>query len=216
MLGLLIALSAPSVYGANTQGLHWGLNEGDRLDYRFVVHSSYTTMVPFTSIDEGFYFIADDLPLIPDTVVTATNLYKTFQAYWSNGSMISSSSGLPNLVTVFVVGNWSLVNSLVFPAMPSLYRIVDSELLWGIEGNQPGPEVGQTNNMSMTFLKSDGALYKVHQTIYDWFADEDVFEYEITRVTEKSGGYGFLTLIAVASIAVEIVIALVLIKKHRQ
>lgn len=157
---------------------------------------------------------------MPTRVRAVQQLYTFLQGYWKNGSAMNSTEP-PSWVTVFAVGNWSLVTSMMSTYLGPSTRIVDGESEWSMEIDQFGPEVGMITNITISFLKSDGALYKWNQTIHDFFADKDVFYCDITRVTggPQSGpglGLEIPTLIAVASIPIEIVVAAVLIKKYRR
>jgi hypothetical protein len=211
----LVALT-PVAYGANSQGLHYGVREGDRLDYAIVMRSRFPSVIVPT--DDRLYVIVDSLGPIPDRVSIPEEFeLAVLSFYWANGSEINSSSPyLQMRIIVLPIGNWSLASSVLFgdPPPPNS-TVIDNETLFGLRAALVNSFFGFSGNMSLAYLKSDGSLNRYWLTLYSITNGSELMYYDLSRLKEGTGQIAPLTLISIAAIPILVVAAVLLIWRYR-
>ena len=208
---LLLALITSQADGANTQGLYWGLNSGDRLDYTYQMHVNLTYTV--ASLNERLYIIVNGLPTLPHTVTFLQEaMCYNVSAYWANGSLVrlgGTNVGLPGMM-FFAVGNWPLLTDIVSAAPYNGSEIIDDPSVWGIRS---GYAIGSTqNNATWTFSKSDGATIEYSSLMLDLISDTEIIHVQLDRVVE---GVSTTVLVSAAIISAEIIVAVLIIRRYR-
>lgn len=228
MLGLIVVLPMPSVYAANTQGLQWALKTGDRLDY--VGTRYWNNSMGHGMISGKVYLLVDYLPSLPDILTSLRELDSVrTKTYWENGSVLPDGLAfftyLPinmlldlNIPFFLPIGNWSLVGSLPYVNATYTGYVIENESTWSRHYDLVRRTLAF--NETVSFLKSDGALYHYRRTlniteralnITD--IQDQFYGSEISRI---GGGIDSVTLAAVASISVELVAAAIIIRKRRR
>ncbi len=168
MMLLLFISQASNVVAANNQGLEWGVEVGDRLDYDVEVTYHNTTLD--LDLDDQMYVIIDDLPSIADDITSLLHLVhpsmilEHYTTYWANGTVMDElweNTLKMTAFTLFPIGNWSLITQLYEDETSSANVTQDSSTLTLTFENIPNPG----NNQTMVLSKVDGgpiySLYNV-------------------------------------------------------
>lgn len=167
---LLMLVSCPllrTVAPCHSQGLQWGIREGDRYDFQLdsatVNHSGAGEQNQVT-----YYVLALSPPPIPDplTIQQGTIPVAQFQAYFSNGTIMQG-----NVLDLAVpIGNWSLLTAVLVEgfrnALPDedlRVSFSESSTSWGYNstwsriGFAP-PEANPVIRREIQYSKADGVL----------------------------------------------------------
>jgi hypothetical protein len=216
----LVALT-PLAHGANTQGLYWGLKNGDRLEYKTVTQNSLP--YPYPLLNERFYVLVDSLPPIPDMVTEGHPLsYPNLTLYWENGSDVGLWGIGPSLVpslaahlprVVFPIGNWSVITGLYYSS--GLTNLFENESVWVERGGEVDPYTNCMENVTATYLKSDGAIFQYLLTIRNTTTQEEVYHFEVIRFAEQTGLLVPLSVMVIGGTLILIVDIALLIKMRR-
>jgi hypothetical protein len=170
VLAMCLAFQAA---GANLQGLKWGFNPGDKIDYQL----SIMTTSPAFNLNEGMYAVMGSVSAIPSTVnlwsdIPSPNL--SFDWRWTNGSVVLFLIWLYFLPLVSFggysavpIGNWSLLTKLVdkIPLWEINTTMVENSAYWGM--SLTSTSSGKTIVLETSYLKSDGVLARYHWTQTD-------------------------------------------------
>ncbi len=158
--------------GANLQGLKWGFNPGDKIDYEFTLMTS-----PALNLNEGMYATMGSISAIPSTVNLWSDIpdpNPSFDWRWTNGSVV------PILLWLYLLplatfggylavptGNWSLLTRLVdkIPLWQINTTMVENSAYWGMSLTTSSS--GKTIVLETSYLKSDGVLARYHWTETD-------------------------------------------------
>ena len=211
---LLLALMISQADSANTQGLHWGLKRGDRLDFVYEMHTSFQDGV--AAANEKIHIIVGDLPALPDVLRTFQQaVCMNATVFWANGSAISESGMMTGVRVqlMIAVGNWPLLTDL-YSSIRDLWQpwdtIIDEPSVWGIRSDHV---VGTTLiNESWTVSKSDGATIEYSSLMLDLISDTEILHVQLDRVVE---GVSTTVLVSAAIISAEIIVAVLIIRRYR-
>jgi hypothetical protein len=179
---LIVCIVLPAA-GANLQGLKWGFNPGDKINYQY----SLMEKSPALTLNEGSYLQINGTSAIPDTVNLWTDIpHLTPDWKWSNGSMVGIGiwlTLLPLGLFGFVVptGNWSL-----------LYKLAAWVWLWNVNTTMTLSSAylafsltsissGKTTLFEASYLKSDGFLARYHWVQTDSVTHEKDYEVSLIR-----------------------------------
>jgi len=161
------------VTGANLQGLKWGFNPGDKIDYQVSIMATS----PAFNLNEGMYTVMGSVSAIPGTVnlwsdIPYPNL--SFDWRWTNGSVVPFLLWLYFLPLALFggylavpIGNWSLLTKLVdkIPLWEINTTMVENSAFWGM--SLTGTSSGDTIVLETSYLKSDGVIATYHWTQTD-------------------------------------------------
>ena len=156
----------PSVLAANNQGLVWGVEEGQEIQYNLHISMIMETTFFTTTIDETeqIMYTIQSLPDIPTEVTAMGGFpFPTGTLTYANGSTIGSLPiTLPLAMLIIPVGNWTLIDELYKEsAESSLTGVtwINDASYWGFQYSM---ETGYPEEMSMSatikFSKADGVL----------------------------------------------------------
>ncbi len=221
LMFLLIFSQASNVTAANNQGLEWGLEVDDRLNYNVKVEYHNTTLD--LEFDEEMYVIVNDIPSISDDITSITQLttfnmiFGYYSTYWENDS-IMDSLWMHTLklapITVLPIGNWVLVTQLFTDATPIAIMVQDSSIFNYTIEDIPNPG----NVQSSELLKSDGAT---SSWVYNvtWGSETTVYV-ELTRQISTTTSTGQTLgdntlLIVIGGVAVVAVVLILVILRKR-
>ncbi len=161
LLGVLILpilLCPTAVSAVNTQGLAWGLEVGDRIDYTVTANvEGVTTTSPTQSVSEC-YVVVTSLPELPNIVISIPSLLpQNFNQSLANGTEYNF------LWTAVPVGNWTLLTELVLQSIPRSFNVtmIDTQAEWGMESTQDYGSTIMFQTLRMS--KSDGAMNYLKQ-----------------------------------------------------
>ena len=199
----LFVLLTSQVALAELYGLHWGVNEGDSINYRLMFESD--GRVPTTN--EEFYIVIDSLPDLSSSGDISIIGSPSVSFYWSNGT---SLGGLFSNFMILPIGNWSYYTALyerLFDMYEMDVEIFDTFQVWGFEYIYESSVYAAETRLELS--KFDGApnlLSVIEQEGEDIFATM-----EIVRIGEPG-----LTLILIGAGAFAIVIlaAVIYMKKN--
>ncbi|RDE13800.1 MAG: hypothetical protein C4K47_05640 [Candidatus Thorarchaeota archaeon] len=222
---LTLVLLTPQASAANAQGLYWGVETGDTIDYKVFNHWSLPN--PFATMNESFYILVNAVPTIPERVANVLDIpLPNVTLYWKNGSDMGPSGILPSVVPspsiipsleILPVGNWSLMTTVILdPQLTHGVEIINNESMWGGHATGEGPYDNTTVNAVWTLLKSDGAWNHWHYIITNVTTQEEVYHYEVDRLVYETGAIPSLYLIAITGVLIVISIGIVLILKYRR
>ncbi len=151
VLILVLFLSVPFVSAATSDGLEWGINEGDQLNFIFS-YEDYNVSIK----DESVYIEVSELPTIPDHINELTELVPAFgYVYFANGTSVNETLlTVGGLVAAMPIGNWSYLTSLVSEYDPpsGSVTVIDNATCWGYELDAPGAST------EFTVYKIDGSV----------------------------------------------------------
>jgi len=161
LVALLIgAVLAAPVAAATSQGLEWGVANGDRFTYQFTLNSDTD------HVSEAMYFDVESIPgTIPNIVDQWSDLpILTIGGYWENGT----SLGLYGLVFIFMfttgsgfcvpIGNYTLLSELLLDEMTENVTTASTYYYW--TSKYSGQSSGETVTVTTSYLKTDGFLAK--------------------------------------------------------
>ena len=207
----LVLLSTASNVQAQTNGLRWGITEGQRFDYRIngTRYNSGSEVVQI--IQEDCYVIVENLSI---ESILGRDVY-TFEhtKYWANGSEFTYPMW-PNIhFMVYPVGNWTYISELYMPddtLLPEMtVEAIDTETVWGYKET-----ISLVYHSVETFKvsKTDGATYYFKSVWTNITTGLLKGEYEVTRIVSSIDP--ILLVGSVAGVTVILVVALVFMKKR--
>ena len=175
---LFFCLASPSfifLVVANDQGFVWGIEEGDRLDYR-LTYTETNGSVVIASLDEEMYIVIETLPAIPDDIdgAEAPLLHAIASMYWQNGSDFDYVR-VYDFFYVLPIGNWPLLTQLYTELWQGSRDIYQDSIIWGMQGTE------DLGNITLTFteqiLKEDGVSTYTYIQLY-------IAPLDITMITQ--------------------------------
>ncbi|MFW9804558.1 MAG: hypothetical protein ACFFFC_18010 [Candidatus Thorarchaeota archaeon] len=159
LMGLLILSQVSFAAAASNQGLEWGIDVNDCIDY-YIEIDFHNSTLDF-QMDDGMYLIIDDLPAINNDIVGLSQLclptmvLNHYSTYWENGTPMDffwESYMNMEPVDILPVGNWTLMTQLLEDATPTADMTQDSSTLNFTVLNLPNPG----NELTTVFSKTDG------------------------------------------------------------
>ncbi len=144
---------------ANNQGLEWGIDVSDRIDYDIEIEFRNSTLD--FEIDDGMYLIIDNLPVINDDIIGLSELclptmvLNHYTTYWENETPMDFFwERYVNMepVDILPIGNWTLMTQLLEDATPTADMTQNSSTLSFTVLNLPNPG----NELTTIFSKTDG------------------------------------------------------------
>ena len=156
----------PSVLAANNQGLVWGVEENQEIQYTIHIGMSIETTFMTTTLDETeeVMYTIQSLPEIPEDVTSIGHIpYPTGALTYANGSSIGSLPlTLPVTMLILPVGNWALIDEMFRESAegsPMNVTWINDLSYWGFQYSM---ETSYPEEMSMNmvtkFSKADGVL----------------------------------------------------------
>lgn len=138
----------------NDQGLSWGVEVDDRINYS--VHGE--NVFDGITVDWNIYAQVDSVTELNETVTShgqLTVIDPDINTYWVNGTPYSHGL-IPNMV--LPIGNWSLMKELVVDFYSSVTEesIIETESTW--EFTTSNDLDGYQNSYTRIYSKTDGML----------------------------------------------------------
>ncbi len=199
----LFVLLPSQFTAAELYGLHWGVNEGDRINYRLMVESD--GHVPTTN--EELYIVIDSLPDLSSSGDLFPIGSPAVSFYWSNGTPLG---GLFANFMILPIGNWSYYTAL-YESFFDMYEveveIFDTFQVWGFEYIDESSVFAAEIRLELS--KFDGApnlLSVIGQEGEDIFATM-----EIARIGEPGL---IMILIGAGAFAIVLLAAVIYMKKN--
>ena len=217
ILFLMGFILIPSVLADNSQGLVWGVEEGQEIQYTLHMRMNMETTYTTTTMDvtEGLVFTIITLPDIPTVVDERWELpYAYGEMTYTNGTdvgYLGMPISLSNLI--MPIGNWALIDEIYKDSMetpPAEYTIswINDFSSWGLAQSVTDyPTEGSSTSASMIFSKSDGVLSSLSFSVIV----EDVGSTEMT-LSRVGGPLNITTIIIIGSSAVIIIVAVAILK----
>ncbi len=227
ILVLLSVLLLQAGLPAQSQGLQWGFQHGDRYDFRFETWPS-TINNETGHTQEQVYGIAPTPPAIPDPVGgEGGELPRVlFQLYFSNGTSIEYPSFGIDAVPI---GNWTLLTDIA--AASSLnastnvalnganltFSISDTPVSWGLNQTLSYGDIATVARMYIwmsVYSKTDGVLLNgSFQSWESFYGDILISSSRLTRTGMTPAGQGGMITAAAAGVLVIALAAVVYVKK---
>lgn len=206
----------PTALAINTQGLHWGVFEGQEIQYRIHVELDYesTSTTTTTKITEGIIYTITQLPDIPEVVEETYQIpYPHGDLAFANGSEFYGLS-MPISLLIMPVGNWSMIHQLYKESVEESEMNVtwiNDFSNWGFSYTMPdyyNPDSELT--MKVRFSKADGVL-SYASVLYNYGEEGRM----LTTLTRLGGPIDVNMLLIVGGVAAAIVVIVVVIIKAR-
>ena len=209
MIVLFLIGFVSTTTAANNQGLSWGVEVGDRFNYKiFGVNNG------IQDIDWDVYiqfYLVDELN---ETVLSFGEMMgqsPIFSTYWSNGTLFEYYYW--PVFMVFPTGNWSLVEDLYLDYISRVFtveEVVETDSTWGyiISGNSSDT----TATITAIYSKADGVL-----NYYQGIRDDEISHRlrEITREGYSSpGGLDPTLLLYIGIGGVLVIVAVVYVRRR--
>ncbi|RDE11976.1 MAG: hypothetical protein C4K47_09095 [Candidatus Thorarchaeota archaeon] len=191
-LQVLIALAISSLFlaspvsAASNQGLSWGVQLHDRLNYTLAVNNATFHM------SEAFYLnVTADPPAIPDSMTLLSQVPTVdLDAWWTNGTEMQIEYAILFWVlvdlpfgtgVVLPIGNFTLLEQLVqtYILWSSSTVFVGDSQSWGMKLVQAHP--GYNSTLEATYQRNDGALATVSATSTNNTSHATIGSLQITR-----------------------------------
>ncbi|TFG05251.1 hypothetical protein EU538_11555 [Candidatus Thorarchaeota archaeon] len=160
------------VTAATSQGLEWGVDDGDQFNSQLHLETSDNQ-----TVDEGVYMEITSTPTIPNIVTEWNDLpVLGVDLAWTNGTPMGFSALLFSLIVAgggrigVPTGNWTLLSELIDDwwhdsiFAPDELTVIDNYYYWGVDAYE---EQGDTEtSVRLLYLKEDGFLakYEVEST----------------------------------------------------
>jgi len=205
----LILLSTVSNVHAQTDGLRWGITEGQRFDYR-INGTRYDDGEVVQVVQEDCYVIVENLTI--DELDGHSMFFYDYTKYWANGSEFTYPMW-PNInFIVYPVGNWTYISEQVIPdvTIPEItYEEIDTDTVWGYTRTDM---IVYHDVETLEISKSDGVTYHFNSIWKNQTTDELKGEYDVIRISQSL--YPLLLVGSVGGIVVILVVAVVFMKKR--
>lgn len=205
----LILLSTASSVQAQTEGLGWGITEGQRFDYR-INGTRYDDGVPIQTVQEDCYVIVENLTV--EEIDGHSRFFYDYTKYWANGSEFIYPMW-PNInFIVYPVGNWTYISEQVIPdiSIPEItYEAIDTDTVWGYTCTNT---IVYYDVETLEISKSDGVTYHFNSVWKNQTTDELKGEYDVIRISQSLDP--LLLVGSVGGIVVILVVAVVFMKKR--
>lgn len=169
----LLALLVTGVSAAQSQGLHWGYEEGQQ--YYFIERDWNIDQTELPAMN--FMLMRSDYPSIPDPLTNSSYLpWTAFQVYFTDGRLATSQQPIWGPGAAVPIGNWSLLskvfenhytNTSIWGNATS-FRLVEDSETWGfifVRTNNALPDTNSTTHVS--YSKQDGVLVSNLQQVYE-------------------------------------------------
>ncbi|MGY5875244.1 MAG: hypothetical protein RTU30_05820, partial [Candidatus Thorarchaeota archaeon] len=208
---------------ANNQGLEWGVEVDDRLEFSFDADWSITIMSVSTSysVDHNVYLEIDSLPSIPNDVDSLSDIDMVVSTMkFANGTEVSDifsevplSTGLPT--AAYPIGNWAAVaaaldNDLTTATVTP--DVANNATHFGYSYSMMGID------SAVYWYKADGSLAYMHMGMTITGMSDTQIHFVRTNPPDPVGGGLVLdttTLLIIAGgVGVVIIIAIVFAKRR--
>jgi hypothetical protein len=224
---LPLLLLTPIPASAGNQGLSWGVQIGERREFK-LVRDRNSTIFGHTYINEVVTLEITENPVIPDNITVLTSFYGDPRiglpyiermGYWENGTDMGMWAYLFVSPVVMPVGNWSLIASLISNNLNFTggytTELIDTPQLIGYRYSYS--EVNFIDFKEVWWNKTDGMLVHYHLHEYDTRFEGLEKDHNIwIDIVQDSFPWATTLLIAVPVSAVLIIGVAVIIKRRSQ
>jgi hypothetical protein len=207
---VLLSMSFGSVDAANSQGYEWGIDVGDRIDYRITYSQPSITTDPTGAYD--FYATVVSLPTIPEPVSSYFEITigsSSVEFFYTNGTQIFMVPW-----AALAIGNWTLTTELFEATTSPTATLTETATDWII--TQLPPSGSDTITQELRFSKTDGVLNYYDSTITS-ISDEIVSSVRIVRDGYSPSIFGgldpTLLLMIGAGAAIVVIVVVIIMKK---
>jgi hypothetical protein len=209
----LLSLSFGSVNAATSQGLYWGLGEGERIRYTYSDIWSYGDTE--VTINEEIFVEILTLPEIPDPLYSDPYYYydltkTSFVPYFMNETLAIDRVYIG--IGLFPLGNWSAVADLV----QARYGVTTSDGAnsWSYSTNETVwlfPFGDYQREDHHEYSKTTGLLTHYTQTLTNNTTSEIIHRRDVAMIQE----WGFLLVIGGVGAGVFLVVLFVINRRRR-
>ncbi len=206
------------VAAATSQGLEWGIQNGDQWNYNITSETAGTT-----TLNEVMYFEVLSRPTIPNIVSSWAQVPKpTWNITWANGTSLGWSAlififlGVATSSFAVPIGNFTLLGDLY---TDSIYNgtIYDSGNYWGMDLSTTFFSEGLT--VHVDYLRTDGMLAHWNVVTTNTTNSQTLGKIDMVRQGLPSGGIDIISLLqdnivlVAAGVVVIVIIAAVVCRK---
>ncbi len=219
MFLIILILNLQQVSAQDLQGLSWGLEVGDKLEYIWSTTGRNESSHLIQSVTDNITLEITDLGPISSSHFSWIGDINHADVTFTNGSYVPFSVSW----TAIPIGNWTLMEELltVYTQGPDIDRLDFSlsESSWTVEIDRTNEDTGGVSNVTREYSRLDGALLYEYAYIEDYPYDYWVHTNELTRINPPTTPVNSLlesmvVIVVSAGIGV-LVLAVIFIKLRR-
>ncbi|TET09399.1 MAG: hypothetical protein E3J86_08390 [Candidatus Thorarchaeota archaeon] len=218
ILVLLILNIQPAFAQSSNQGLSWGLEVGDQIEYTWTITTQESPTSNIITWTENISIEITDLGPITTTHFSYLNDINHAEKYFSNSSIIPFSTDW----TAVPIGNWTLMEELLteYSQDPGLDRLdfLLAASTWRVEVDHTSETTSMVSNSTYEYSLQDGAISYLYIRIMDYPTVGYYETNELVRITPPVSTpqpYPVLDplLLVVMAAGIGVVVIVIVIKK---
>lgn len=218
VFGFVAMICVGPVAAATSQGLEWGIQNGDQWNFNITSETNGTT-----TLNEVMYFEVLSRPTIPNIVSSWAQLpTPQFNITWANGTSLGWSAlififlGIATSDFAVPIGNYTLLGDLY---ADSIYNgtVYDSGNYWGMDLDTTFFSEGLT--VHVDYLRTDGMLAHWNVVTTNTTTSQTLGKIDMVRQGLPSGASDIISLLqdnivlVAAGVIVIVIIAAVVCRK---
>jgi hypothetical protein len=211
-------LNMQQVSAQDLQGLSWGLEVGDQLEYMWTHTTQYKNASIISIYSGNVTLNVTDLGPLSASHFSWMSDTSYADVAFTNGSSVPMTIGW----TAVPIGNWTLMEELLIEhSQDSGLDRLDislSDTAWKIESDHTREDTGHISNATREYSRLDGAVLNTYEYSEPYPYDDLVFVNELARIDPPTSPTplpdSMFLIIAGAGIGI-VVIAIVFVKLRR-
>jgi len=214
LLFVLGFMLLPNAFAASSQGLAWGVEEQEEIEYTLDIEVDMETTDTTVTMDETYQVIltVEDLPEIPETIDSQNDIpYPSNSLKLKNGSSIPSiASDFSSSIMILPTGNWTLIDQLYKDSTEESASIENATWIndsdtWGVSFDEPDYYGYGVTEVTLHYSKTDGVL-----SYFSWSFESSTpgsMSIDYTRTGESMDS----TTLILIGVGVGVVVAIIIV-----